>query len=67
MQIIDANDLRFEVLREVGPDQGKASAIANRYGGVLVQDTNSGKYLVCQQIIEAEFDEITEEATEADD
>lgn len=65
MHIIDVGEDRFIVRREVGQDEKNAEVVAKRLGGILVRNNTTGNFLICERILEAEYDEI-EQSTPAE-
>ena len=58
MRIIDVGSDRFIVLREMTHDKETPVSTKATFGGVLIRDRNTGRFLICSKIEDIEYEEV---------
>ena len=67
MNIIDVGDDRYLVQRELGPDHDQAKVAQGIIGGILIRDSRSNNYFLCEKIEEADIDEDPKDTVASND
>jgi hypothetical protein len=57
MNIVEINDVKYLVFRNVGTDKSVARKIKKSFGGTLIKDV-SGKYMICTKVEDIEYEEV---------